>query len=222
MCFSASASFTSAALLSVVGVFTIKIVKDKRDYVLASFPFLFAVQQFIEGIIWLHFTGQFPGIMPYSLGYLYLLYAFVIWPLLVPLSVVLIEPHKMRRKMLSVLLFMGTSCALYLFYVMNVGTVISDIYEHNIRYGLSGVHVYEFTKWVYIFVVATSFFLSSHKWVVAFGVCTSVAFVFVDYFAREAYFSVWCFFAALLSLIVCIHLLQKNKKAKEAISSLEK
>lgn len=222
MCFSASASFTSAALLSVTGIFTLRIVKDKCDYVLASFPFLFAVQQFIEGVIWLYFSGQLPGIMPYSLGYLYLLYAFVIWPFLVPLSVILIEPHKMRRRGMSVLLLIGASCALYLLYAISIGTVTLDIYEHHIRYGLLDIHVYEFTEWVYLLVVTTSFFLSSHKWIVIFGVCVSVAFVIVDHFARETYFSVWCFFAALLSLIICVHILQKNKKNKKATRSLEK
>ena len=53
MCFSTSASFAAGITLTVIGVASIKKVKDPSQFLFASIPFLFGVQQFAEGVLWL-------------------------------------------------------------------------------------------------------------------------------------------------------------------------
>jgi hypothetical protein len=53
MCFSASASFGASLVLSVIGVATIKNTRHREQLPFASIPFVFAVQQFSEGVLWL-------------------------------------------------------------------------------------------------------------------------------------------------------------------------
>ena len=53
MCFSATASFTAGITLSALGVATLTQVSSRREILLGSFPLLFAVQQFSEGLVWL-------------------------------------------------------------------------------------------------------------------------------------------------------------------------
>lgn len=45
MCFSATASFTAGITLSVLGVATLKQVPSRREFLLGTFPLLFAIQQ---------------------------------------------------------------------------------------------------------------------------------------------------------------------------------
>lgn len=62
MCFSASASFITSAVLFAGGVAAVKFSTNKRQLPFAIIPFIFSFQQFSEGILWLslsipEFTG---------------------------------------------------------------------------------------------------------------------------------------------------------------------
>ncbi len=58
MCFSATASFTASFSLSVLGVATPTQTTSKKQLLLATFPLLFAIQQFFEGVVWLNLDNQ--------------------------------------------------------------------------------------------------------------------------------------------------------------------
>jgi hypothetical protein len=63
MCFSATASFTAGAVLLGVGALTLRSALTSRQrHVLpfAAIPLLFAIQQLIEGVIWLTFRVDAP------------------------------------------------------------------------------------------------------------------------------------------------------------------
>ena len=113
MCFSATASFTSSAVIAAVGVATLAISRGPREWLFAAIPLLFAFHQFAEGAVWLGLTGNsaLGGVKPW--GFLYMLYAQGLLPLLVPLSVWLIEPSRRRRMMVLPFLALGASLTLY-------------------------------------------------------------------------------------------------------------
>ena len=58
MCFSAYASFVAGSALLVVGAVTVVKAQQKRELPYAAIPLLFAVQQLIEGAIWLTFGSM--------------------------------------------------------------------------------------------------------------------------------------------------------------------
>jgi hypothetical protein len=58
MCFSATASFTAAAVMGGVGLATFKISKNKDQRYLASVPFLFAWQQLSEAWVWISIRDE--------------------------------------------------------------------------------------------------------------------------------------------------------------------
>lgn len=82
MCFSATASFSAALLLSIIGSFSIREVLVRRAYralPLALTPIFFALQQLSEGAIWrlLH-TGQQQW-LPLFIA-IFITFAYVLWP----------------------------------------------------------------------------------------------------------------------------------------------
>ena len=60
MCFSATASFTTALVLIPVGVYCVnKATSLQKSYWLfALMPLMFGVQQFFEGVVWLGDGGR--------------------------------------------------------------------------------------------------------------------------------------------------------------------
>ena len=66
MCFSATASFTAGAVLLGVGTLTLRSAlasrhsHRRRDLPFAAIPLLFAIQQLIEGVVWLTVSAEAP------------------------------------------------------------------------------------------------------------------------------------------------------------------
>lgn len=113
MCFSATASFTSSAAVAVVGVATLARTQHKNEWLFAAVPLLFAWHQFNEGMIWLGLTGDLAfGNLP-GWGLVYMLYAQGLFPLLIPLSVWLIEPNRRHGRWILPFLLLGgaTPCS---------------------------------------------------------------------------------------------------------------
>jgi hypothetical protein len=64
MCFSATASFSAAVVIGSVGIVTLRAAAVKHDYrilALAALPLLFALQQVVEGLLWLDLAAPEPG-----------------------------------------------------------------------------------------------------------------------------------------------------------------
>ena len=98
MCFTATASFVASGVLGVVGVATLTQVKHRRELLFASLPVLFSVHQAIEGVVWLGLDGTLPPAVAHAAGAGFVLYAQGLIPFVIPLSVLLFEPTKARRR----------------------------------------------------------------------------------------------------------------------------
>lgn len=61
MCYSATASFASAAVIGAVGAATLTQVRRRREIPFAALPLLFAVHQATEGLVWLGLEGRLEG-----------------------------------------------------------------------------------------------------------------------------------------------------------------
>lgn len=210
MCFSAPISFTASAVLTTIGVVTVKNTKYKKEYVLALFPLIFALQQFLEGISWLYLTGYIETEKPYILAYLFNFCAQVLWPLLAPLGVYLIEPSKLRKSTMLPIVIGGVACSLYLFYCITLGHIISFEQGHHIVYETRGIYIYPYIDYIYLFIVSAAFLISTHRLMILFGLSIIASFIITDAVAYQAYISVWCFFAAVLSLILFAHFWKLN------------
>src|SRR5687768_13908028 len=87
MCFSPQASFIASGSLTVLGIASWKLAKGKEK-VVAALPLLFAAQQLIEGGQWLFLQdGSYSNVLAYA----YLFFAFLVWPVYVPLLVFLMD-----------------------------------------------------------------------------------------------------------------------------------
>ncbi len=212
MCFSATASFAAAGALSAVGVVTLKQTKKSSAIPFASIPLLFGIQQGIEGILWLSFG--YPIIQTMA-TYAYSFFSLVLWPVFVPLAVYQIEPDKSRKDLLSKLAFIGFAVGLYILFFVVTRGVSSEVVNYCIAY--HPAHPYpRLTLGLYVLATCGSCLLSSHKIINIFGLVMLAALFISAWFFITNVVSVWCFFAALLSVLVYWQISsmrkQKNKK----------
>lgn len=215
MCFSAKASFIASISLGFIGLATLKQVKKKTQLLFALIPLMFSIQQFSEGLIWLlkdNFSTN--HILIKSLSYIFLNFALIIWPIVIPLSLYNLEEDKSRRSYLKMLLSLGLSWAILFSVVLLKEQVFVAIECSHIYYN---VHVpfyknYNLALTVYGMTTILPFFISTRKSMKIFGTLLLFS-CLISYVCWYNYLtSVWCFFAALLSLSVYVIIKWQNIK----------
>ena len=202
MCFSATASFTAAGILGVIGAATLS--KAKPHYhMLAAIPLLFATQQLFEGFLWLSFSQ--PLFTPFAQIFIYgfLWFAFAVWPLWIPLSVIFTQTTPTKRSLLFGSLFAGVIATLALvFFVLKSGATAS-IMNHHIFYHVNiPEQLWIPVSLLYLAATIAPFFIASIKSAKIFGTLLAISYTVSIYFYYDTMTSVWCFFAALLSIIL--------------------
>lgn len=99
MCFSAEASFAVSGVNALVGLAILRRKPKSHETLLACFPFLFSVQQFAEGVVWLSLQGAMTGAAAYSFAAtLFIIITETIWPVLTPIAVLAREGDQGRKK----------------------------------------------------------------------------------------------------------------------------
>jgi hypothetical protein len=215
MCFSAPASFIAGTALTAVGVVTLRKTKKKSEIPFAMIPLLFGIQQIVEGFVWLSFAWH-ATVLNSVMTYIFSLFAFVVWPIYVPFAIGLLETVPWRKKALYVFQFLGLIVGLYLLYSHTVSLVTSEIINKSIVYGNS--HFFTYGVMMFYFAATTiSCFFSSKKIINVFGVSVFIAAAAAMWTYTFSFVSVWCFFAALMSVIVLLYFI----KSKAPISFTE-
>jgi hypothetical protein len=200
MCFSATASFIAGGVLSAAGVVTIMKTEKKSEIPFASIPLLFGIQQILEGVIWLTFHNTVSE-LNIVMTFIYSVFSHVLWPIFVPLSIMLLEPVRWRKKVMFTLWIGGTVVGLYLFYNLFAFPITSRVENHHIIYFSPHFYIYT-VMGLYVAATCASSMFSSHKVIRFFGLMALAAFIVSYLFYKISLVSVWCFFAAVLSVII--------------------
>ncbi len=204
MCFSASASFIAGTSLCAVGVATLKTVEARAELPFAVIPLLFGIQQLIEGVLWLTFRHEAP-LLKQTMTYLYSGFSHVLWPMYVPLAIGVLETVRWRKRSIFAFAAAGAAVGFYLLYFMVTRPMIAEIIGRHIVY--VSPHFYLVPVMIlYLAATCVSCFFSSHGFVRLFGVLALLSFAAAYLVHVMAAVSIWCFFAAILSLLIYVHL----------------
>src|SRR3954468_9462948 len=113
LCFSVGASFGASAVIGIVSIACFSRARTPAQRIWACIPLFFAIQQFLEGVLWLSLIN--PAYKDYySVGmYGFLLFAQVIWPAMIPITAYAPEPEGSRKKVLKLFLAVGAAVAAY-------------------------------------------------------------------------------------------------------------
>jgi hypothetical protein len=209
MCFSAAASFTTSGLLLPVGILWLrKARKIKRGYEpIAAFPLLFGIQQAFEGLVWLSLGGN-ESIDGHTVALVYLFFAYVLWPFLVPLSAWRIEQGLVRRRLLLLLSLSGLAFGVLLYFpllldpdALQFRPVHSSI-VYDTALVFDAMVPRSAGRVIYALLVAVPLILSGVRKVRFFGAIVLASMFLSALVFEYAFASVWCFFAALISVYI--------------------
>jgi hypothetical protein len=213
MCFSAPASLAAGGALAAGGIATLRMPKRRAEIPLSLFPLIFAAHQFAEGLIWLTSTGAISDTYRQSFIYAYAFIAFVFWPIYVPFSMYLMETGRMRRKIIILCQLVGLYVGIAFFIGIVKGPVTATVESHSISYWISQTPPMALAP--YLIAVSIPFLISSNKKLMVLGLALLIACGTASYMSCcNTFPSLWCFYAAILSLIVYLYFRYEAKAAK--------
>lgn len=201
MCFSAQASFTASILLAFVGA--LALIKARRHQALMLFaatPFLFAIQQCCEGIIWI----TTPDTFLYSIATrFYLIFAYLVWPLWFPISTLLPEKKHRLKQILYTALLAGVCFDIYAITQMHYIGFWARITDSHLLYPYYGSSSnFNLASSLYLYATIIPLIMSSLQYtrLIAAVIVGSLLFSASHYPAHVT--STWCFFAAIISSLI--------------------
>ncbi len=212
MCFSAEASFAGGVIISAVGIATVLKVHKPSQLVFASVPLFFGVQQIVEGTLWLTLPDPDQVVIQKISTYWFLIMADVLWPAMIPISVLLMEKNPGKRRILKVLMLAGVSLSVYYAYCLLSFHVNPQIMGYHIKYNTDFPESLAMVAFIiYLIVTITPLFISGIKRTHLLGILMFLSCVVTAIFFTQFLTSVWCFFAALISGVI-FWILRDSKK----------
>lgn len=139
----------------------------------------------------------------------YVLYALPVLPMLVPLAVLLLEPHGLRLRV-ATFVALGAVVSAYLAHAVLTHQVGVIVHPHALEYD-TGVRNGDLWACLYVLAVIWPSVLSGYRTIVAFGVANLVGLSVVAVVYVEAFVSFWCVYAALTSVLVMVHMLRRRR-----------
>ena len=215
MCFSAGASFAVGAGLLGPGYYSIKRTESRGMLLFACTPILFSFHQTAEGFLWL--SLQNPDFASWYEPALYG-YSFIsqpIWPIWVPLTMWLMETDQRRKKFLFYFLLLGIAASIYMFYCLITYNISAVAENGHIRYYRDFPNL-NIMRPINFVTIAVTPFLSTLRYTKVLAAAMMVSLIVTYFFFTNYLISVWCFFAAILSLLM---ILVVNANRKSAVKS---
>jgi len=127
----------------------------------------------------------------------------VFWPMMIPLAVLHMEKNKKKKRVLWVLLSLGLTVSIYYTYCLLNFTVTPQISGYHIHYIENSPKTLNFIAFLlYLITSITPLFISSIKRTHLLGILMSISCLITILFFTQYLTSVWCFFAALISVVI--------------------
>jgi len=214
MCISATVSYSAAAVLVATGTYAAH--QSRRlpapYWMWALVPVFFGIQQAFEGRVWQMFdAGDIGAATPYALGFHF--FSHFLWLWWLPLASHLVEPvgagrtGKIRRRVLGGCAAFGAFAGtlVYAAMLMHPEWMTIEVRAHSIVYDFtvpwrSPIHIPVTPVTLYGLTILVPLLFSSHRRIRVFGVLVILSMALASAAYNKAFVSVWCFFAAVLSL----------------------
>ncbi len=195
-------------MLTGIGILALLSVKRPSAYARAVIPLCFALQQAAEGVVWITYGNPSSAALTQGASFLFLLFALVVWPLLIPFSLLIAEHHKTQWYQLLALTLIGIGVGGYgaqLLYGFPVSVAVTC---HSIAYvyGNTNPLINALHAVGYVCVTVVPFFISTLRLTRILGVLLSGSLIAACWAWYAAATSVWCFFAALISSLIVVQL----------------
>ena len=219
MCFSPQADFTAGAVITVVGIETLRRVRVRRELIVGALPLLLGIHQLVEGFVWFGLRGEVSPSLGDTAKQTYIIFAHAILPALVPFGFTLLEPDRRRARWMWPLVGLGVLLGAYLLWQVTAYPVGAqqqarciDYTTHTPNDALIGV--------LYVVVTCGPALMSSRRHLRWFGVVSLVGVIAAAIVRVDELTSLWCVYVALVSVLIFEHV-RRQRASEDAAPALE-
>jgi hypothetical protein len=206
VCFSPEGDLAGGLVVTAIGVDACRHLRGRDNYLLlAATPLLLGAHQIDESLVWWGLQGHVPHLAGRIAMWIYLVIAFVVVPILVPVAILRLESTTRRRWLIAPFVVMGVGVAVVLLVTMLRGPVTVKLGSYHLAYSIGLRHGVVFIG-LYILATCGSLLMSGYRHIVIFGVANLVAVVVLARLTADGFASLWCFYAALASGAISLHM----------------
>jgi len=211
MCFSPEVDLVAGAAIAVVAVDAARHCRSWRTAPLAALPAIFAVHTLTSAVVWWGLRGDVPAPCGQVGTQVYLIIAFVLLPIYVPIAVLLLEPPGGRRWLIGVLAAAGAVAGIDFLTGLLGGRGEATAHDFYIDFNVPATS----TMAAVLYVTATcgALLLSGQRPLVIWGVTNVVVVGALALTASQGLPSLWCFWAACTSVFIAWYLRSIDRPA---------
>ena len=205
VCFSAPADVVGGVVVAAIGVDAFRHLRGRGSHLLlATLPLLLGAHQFVEAFVWWGVQGEVPHAVGRVALWIYLLIAFVVLPVFVPIAVLAVEPTARRWRM-APFVALGAGVAVVLFAAMVRAPI--DVVEHpyHLEYVIRISHGGFFVA-LYVVAVCGALLFSGYRHIEIFGFANLVAVAVLAWLTMDGFASLWCAYAAVSAGAIALHM----------------
>jgi hypothetical protein len=213
MCFSPGADAVVGGIVVAIGVDALRNVREPRQIPLASLPLLFGLHQLDEAFVWLGLQGHISESVERVGIWIYMLFALAALPALVPLAVLFVERDPKRKRLVGGLAILGIAVGISLGIALFRGSVNAVIDGRHIAYDVSALNQGRELTALYVVAACGALVVSSHRDLARLGLLNLVAVPVLMWMTVGGFISLWCFWAAIASVSIDVHLRKQPCRA---------
>jgi hypothetical protein len=206
MCFAPEADLVGGIVVTAIGVDAYRHLRGRHDHVLlATLPLLLGVHQLDEAFVWWGNGGQVPHAVGRLALWIYLLIAFVVLPIFVPLAVLALEPTRRQQRHMMPFIALGIAVAAVLFAAMVRTPIEVTERPYHLNYDVHLAHGGVIVV-LYVVAICGALLFSGYRHVEIFGFANLIAVAVLAGVTLDGFASLWCGYAALSSGAIALHM----------------
>ena len=214
MCFSPVADFSAGAVITGVGVATLRRVSSPRELIVGALPLLFGLHQLVEAFVWLSLDGTVSVGLGNVAKETYIIFAHAVLPIIVPFGFMLIEPDRRRARWMWPLAGIGLLMGLYLLWQVTFYPVGAFEEAHCIDYTTHTPNTI-LIGGLYVLATCGPALISSRRYLRWFGLISVIGVIATAVVRVDELTSLWCVYVALVSVLILEHF--RRQQATDAV-----
>jgi hypothetical protein len=206
VCFSPEGDLAGGLVVTAIGVDACRHLRGRNNYLLlAVTPLVLGAHQIDESLVWWSLQDHIPHLAGRIAMWIYLVIAFVVVPIMVPLAILRIQTTTRRRWVIAPFVALGTAVAAVLLETMLRDHVTVKLGSHHLAYSIGLRHGIVIIG-LYIVATCGSLLFSGYRHILIFGLANVVAVAVLARLTADGFASLWCFYAALASGAISLHM----------------
>lgn len=216
MCLSPEVDLSAGIAITAIAVDAIRNNRHTRTLPLALIPTVFALHSFSSAIVWFSLRGDVSAALGDMATNFYLFIAFVLLPIFVPITVLLIEPQGWRRYSMIAVTVLGIAAGFDFMKHLVLGHTSAVACDRYIDFHVSGAAT--ISGVLYVVATCGAMLLSAQPPLVYWGILNVIVVAALNQWQSHGLPSLWCFWAAITSGFVAWFMRWMNRRHRNGIA----